>query len=99
MGLSLLDTILNVCRTPYDVLHIFFYFVLMFIAFLVAFYKFDKYLFSKHVYIPYMNFFLVCEFIVKAPKVRLKNLKWTPISNRSLYISKTLKYIWNKFFK
>ena len=74
MGLSLLDTILNVCRTPYDVLHIFLYLILLFIAFLVAFYKFDKDLFSKHVYIPYLNFFLVCEFISNTPKLRLKKL-------------------------
>ena len=100
MDLSLLDTILNVCRTPYDVLHILIYVIITFIAFLIAFHKFDKDLFNKYVYVPYVNFLLDCNFFFfEFPKLTFKYLIWTPISNRSPYIIKTLKYIWNKFFK
>lgn len=73
MDLSLIDTILNVCRTPYDVLHILFYFSITFVAFLIAFHKFDKDLYNKHVYVPYTNFLTNCKsFFTIVPKLKFK---------------------------
>lgn len=103
MDLSIIDTILNVCRTPLDVLHIFIYVIITYIACLIAFYKFDKQLFDYHVYLPYKYAMKTFKSVyLKKFKIFLKKTflaVWTPISNRTPYIAKILKSIRDKFFK
>ena len=99
MVFSFLETMFNVCRTVYDVIHILFYVFIFLIGVLIAFYKFDKTLFGYYVYLPLLlNIFLIKSYSFRF-KLFFKNTVWAPITNRSPYITKTIKNIWNKFFK
>ena len=55
MDLSFIDAILNVCRSPLDIVHIMIYLSVAMVAALIAFYKFDKDLYNFHVYEPYLR--------------------------------------------
>lgn len=106
--MDLVDTVTNLIRTPYDLLHVLFYISLATIAFVISLYIGNREEFDNYIYNPYLKsihdklrllttllkiYFLI--FWVFMPR----NVKWTPISNRLLYFSKIIKNIFNNLFK
>lgn len=55
MELSIIDSIIIVCRSIFDVLHFVIYSVLIVIAIIFAIYKYDKKTFNDRIYLPYIK--------------------------------------------
>lgn len=62
-SLSFFDYLFNICRSVSDVMHICVYLLLVFIAILVAFYKFDAKLYNKHVYLPLIKYLVKKQYL------------------------------------
>lgn len=99
------DHLFNVCRSFSDVMHICAYLLLVIIATLVAFYKFDAKLYNKHVYFPLIKFLVkkqyleIVSFSNRGRRFSKKFLvlRWTANSNRLPYFVKAIKNFFNKF--
>ena len=63
-SLSFLDSVLNVCRSIWDVLHILTYLIFAIIAFLYGFRKSDRESYNRYIYEPIKNF-LIKNFLIK----------------------------------
>ena len=70
---SLVDYVLNVCRSVSDVLHIMVYLFVVIIAIIIAIYKYDKDTYTEYVVSPIIKFLL---------KVNLLKIIKTFISGR-----------------
>lgn len=94
-----IDYTLNVCRDVSDILHIMSYLLLVIIATLYAFYKFDDKAYQKHINTPILKLILK-----KNPKLvdtyiihyinfsnRCKSGHWDSMSTRIPYSAKCLK--------
>lgn len=72
MELSIIDSIIIVCRSIFDVLHLIIYSMLIVIAIILAIYKYDKKTFNDRIYLPYTK--LVVDKNFKLPKKYKKRI-------------------------
>ena len=106
MGLSsFIDYLFNICRTPWDVMHIFAYLFLVFIASWVAWYKYDNSIYTRHLYLPLIKHLFNKNYVelVKLSSHGRKGyrkdteLRWTAGSNKLPYYVRALKILIKKF--
>lgn len=100
---SLVDYVLNVCRSVSDVLHIMVYLFVVIIAIIIAIYKYDKDTYTEYVVSPIIKFLLKVNLlkIIKTTTSRKfrttsHQLAWSVGSNRLPYIMKIIKNFFNK---
>jgi hypothetical protein len=101
-------TLANLIRTPYDLIHLLFYVLMVIVAFILSLYIGNREEFNNYIYNPYLKH-IHAKFILSSTLLKWnflifllfipRNVKWTPISNRSLYFSKLIKNVFDKFFK
>lgn len=105
--MGFLDSLLNVCRSISDVLHILVYLSIVIIAIIIALYRYDVALYTKYVYSPVFWFLIRHRFLVPSRPFSLKRraarepitYSWSVGSNRLPYIVKAIKNFINRFKK
>lgn len=99
MVFSSTEITFSIYKSMYDLLHIIFYMSIFFIALLIALGVNHKTIIRYYKYLPLLiNKTLTNPYTLRS-RLFFKNTIWTPISNRSPYITKTIKNIKNKIFK